>query len=213
MNTSSGSSLPAVRRMVLIGVITTISLAACSGGAAPTTPTSSGAGGGGATAAPSTAATGTGGGQAGTIDVCAAVTAADVAPLFSGPATATTEPGLAGGASGCSYASNQTDEGFTIEVVAGDQAAAFWSGNTPPQGQDDTIPLTGIGDKAMRAPGTADFVSLKNSTFCEAEVTYENPVTFHGLATPDASDNLPDDSATAFAEKIGQFCNKIFASQ
>ncbi len=202
----------AVSRLLVLGVVAALALSACSSGGAPSASASAGAGDGGPTAAPQTASTGTAGISAGAIDVCAVVTAADVASLFSGPAGATTEPGLVGGASGCSYASNQTDEGFTIEVVTGDQAAAYWSGNTPPQGQDDTIPLTGIGDKAMRAAGAADFVSLKGSIFCEAEVGSEDPDTFTGLATPDASDNVPDDSATAFAEKIGQLCNKIFAS-
>jgi hypothetical protein len=203
-----------IRGCLVLGVVASIALAACSGGGAPTAPASGGAGDGGPTAAPQTASTGTAGGPAGTIDVCAVVTVADVASLFSGPVTAKTEPGLVGTASGCQYISNQypDDESLTIEVVTGDQAASFWNGNVPPQGQD-AIPLTGVGDKAMRAAGAPDFVSLKGSIFCEAEAGSANTEIYSGLATPDASDNVPDDSATAFAQRMGALCNKVFASQ
>jgi hypothetical protein len=200
--------------MVLIAVLATMTLAACSGGGAASAPASAASGDGGATGAPQTAATGTAGGPAGTIDVCTVVTAADVASLFSGPVTAKTEPGLVGEASGCDYIANQypDDESLSIQVVSGDQATSFWTGNIPPQGTD-SIPLSGIGDKAARAAGAPDFVSLKGSIFCEAEAGSANTEIYTGLATPDASDNVPDDSATAFAQRMGALCNEIFASQ
>ncbi len=150
---------------------------------------------------------------AGAIDVCAVVTAADVAPLFSGAVTATAEQGLTGTASGCSYASTQTGEGIAMEVVTGDAASTYWSGNTPPSGNADTIPVAGIGDKAMRAPDGPDFVSIKGSVFCEIEDGSENPATFNGLPTPDANNTWAADAATAFAQKVGSLCNKVFASQ
>jgi hypothetical protein len=205
---------PSVIRSLVLGVSATILLAACSGGGAPGAPASGGAGGGGPTAAPQTASTGTAGAPAGPIDVCAVVTAADVAPFYSGPVTAQTEPGLTGEASGCHYIANQHpgNESLSIEVVAGDQAGSFWTGNIPPQGDDD-VPLTGVGDQAMRKAGSPDLVSIKGSIFCEAEAGSSNSEIYIGLATPDASHNVPDDSATAFAEKMGQLCNKIFASQ
>lgn len=203
-----------LHRTILLGVLTTMVLAACSGGAAPTAPASGGVGAGGPTAAPQTRSTGTAGAPVGAIDVCAVVTAADAAAVFTGPVTAKAEPGLVGSAAGCSYIATQDadGEGLSIEVIWGDQAAAYWTGNTPPQGQD-SIPLTGVGDKAMRGPGSPDLVSIKGSVFCEIEAGSGNTQIYAGLATPDASDNVPDDSATTFAEKIGQLCDRVFASQ
>jgi hypothetical protein len=202
-----------VRITASLAAVAIFGLGACSGGPAPI------ASGGSTTSGPdvtATAATASGGigGVAGAIDVCAVVTAADVASLFSGAVTAKTEPGLAGEASGCQYVATKfaDDESLSIEVVSGDQATSFWTGNIAPQGED-TIPLTGIGDQAARQPGTPDLVSIKGSIFCEGEAGSGNTEIYAGLATPDASDNVPDDSASAFAEKIGALCNKIFASQ
>ena len=197
---------------IVLGLVAALALAACSGGSAATTPAASGSVGGGSSATPQTPPAGSGGGSS-PVDVCAMVTAADVASLYSGPVTTRTEPGLVGEASGCEYISKQypDDESLTIEVVAGDLAATFWAGNIPPQGTD-SIPVSGIGDKAMRGPGAPDLVSIKGSVFCEVEAGSGNTEIYTGLATPDASDNVPDDSATAFAEKMGALCDKIFAA-
>jgi hypothetical protein len=199
------------RKTAGLAAVAILGLAACSG---DTAPRASGGEPGSGTAATATAATvsdGSGSG-AGAVDVCAVVTAADVASLYAGPVTAKTEPGLAGESSGCQYIATRFPdaESLSIEVVSGDQAAQFWTGNIPPQGED-SIPLGGIGDRAMRMPGTPDLVSIKGSIFCEAETGSANAEIYVGLATPNASDNVPDDSATAFAERIGALCNKIFA--
>jgi hypothetical protein len=206
------SLMKRARIVTSVAGVAILGLAGCSGGAAPTAP-ADGAVSGAVVTAPEGTATDSGG-STGVIDVCAVVTAADAAPLFSGPVTTKTEPGLVGQASGCDYISTRfpDDESLSIEVVLGDQAASFWTGNIAPQGED-TIPLTGIGDQAARQPGTPDLVSIKGSIFCEAETGSGNTEVYAGLATPDASDNIPDDAATAFAERIGALCNKIFASQ
>lgn len=203
-------------RSIVVGAALSMVLAACSGGGGATTPASNGTTSGGAS--PTAAASdgpASSPGAAGAVDVCAVVTPDDLAAIASGPMTASPEPGLVGTAAGCVYLSKQfpANEGLSIEVVTGDMAANFWNGNVPPGGTNDTIPLTGIGDKAMRAPGAPDFVSLKGSTFCEIEAGSANTQIYSGLASPDASDNVPDGSATAFAEKLGQLCNKIFASR
>jgi hypothetical protein len=204
MNASARRSPVTAPGRIVVGIVVSFAVAACSGGAAPTaTPAGAGpiATPGGAGTAP------------GVIDVCAAVTTARLASVFTGPVTATTEQGLTGTASGCQYVSKQfpDEEGLSIEVVTGDEAATFWTGNIPPQGQD-SIPLTGIGDEAMRAAGAPDFVSIKGSIFCEAEAGSGNTEVYAGLASPDPSDHVPEDAATAFAEKLGAVCNDVFAS-
>jgi len=144
----------------------------------------------------------------GVVDVCGIVTAADVEQLFPGTVTAAPEPT---NASGCSYVFAPEDQGLSIEAVTGDQAQMFWTGNVAPNGTD-TVALSGIGDKAMRAPGEPDLVALKGSTFCEVE-TNGAPELYQGLATPDPSDIVPDDTANAVAQKLGTLCDKIFAAR
>ncbi len=212
MNARTATNSTAAPRRLAVGLaaVATLVLAACSGSATPVPPAASPTGG----QSIAGATDGGGGLTAGVVDVCGIVTAADVAALYTGPATAKVEPGLAGETSGCDYIATQfpDDESVSIQVVSGDQASFFWAGNIPPQGDDD-IPLTGIGDQAMRAAGSPDLVSIKGTVFCEVEAGSGNTEIYADLATPDASDNLPDDAATAFAEKLGALCNKIFAGQ
>ena len=165
-------------------------------------------------AAPSTASmptAATGSDQAGgQIDVCAVVTAADVEALFAG--SSVTIATLPSGPSACSYSFQPEAEGFSIDTGTGDLAATLWTGNIPPQG-DHSIRLSGIGSQAMRAPGDPGFVSTSGSVFCEINTSVGATELYSGLATPDANDQVPDDAATAIAQKLGTLCNKIFASQ
>lgn len=201
--------------VLLPALMTVLTLAACGGTAASAPPPA-------ASPAPGVAGSSAPGGASssdavqagqGPIAVCQVVTAADVAPLFVKTVVATVEPSLVGEASGCSYrAPDSGHEPLSIEVVAGDQAAAYYAGNIAPAGEK-TVALSGIGDKAMRKPGYADFVSIKGTVFCEIEAGSSNSDQYVGLASPDASGNLPDESATAFAQKLGALCNKVFAGQ
>jgi hypothetical protein len=213
MNTATGkgSLVSHARITISLAAVAILGLAACAGGAAPNASGGDTTSGAVVTATAATGSDGIGSG-AGTIDVCAVVTAADVASLFSGPVTAKVEPDLVGAASGCQYVATKFPgrESLSIEVIAGDQAASFWTGSIPPQGEG-SIPISGIGDRAMRKPGTPDVVSIKGSIFCEAEAGSSNTGTYVGLASPDSSGNVPDDSASAFAERIGALCDKIFA--
>ncbi len=144
------------------------------------------------------------------IDVCAVVTAADVVALF--PGSSVTVSTLPSGTSACSYSFQPEGEGISIDTWTGDQAAMFWTGSIPPQG-DYSIQLSGIGSQAMRKPGYPDFASTSGSVFCEIDTSAGATELYSGLATPDAHDRVPDDVATAIAQKLGTLCNKIFASQ
>jgi hypothetical protein len=204
----------------LVVLVPVVLIAACSSGAGG--PAGPGSGGSAAATAPGAPAAsvvegstggGTGASDAGdggttVVDVCRLVTAADVAKVFPGSVTAAVEPT---NPSGCSYVFAPEDQGLTIEVVAGDQAQTFWTGNTGPQGSD-TIAVSGIGDQAMREPGNPDLVAIKGSTFCEVE---ENgaPELYQGMATPDPNDKISDDEANTIAQKFGSFCNLVFAAQ
>jgi hypothetical protein len=208
MNALTTSMSARALRQLLVGVALAMAMAACSSS------TGAGTGTGVTTTTGPVASTATGNEAAGVIDVCAAISPADLDTIFDGGATGTAEAGLTGMASGCSFVSKKfpDDEGIAIEVVTGPDAATFWTGNTTGANGDDTIPVSGIGDQAMRAPGTADFVSIKGSIFCEAETGSGNTEVYLGVVAPDASNNLPDDAANFFAQRVGKLCNDVFAN-
>ena len=139
------------------------------------------------------------------IDVCSIVSVADVQPLVRDPITARPRTDLTG-ASGCIFA---TAKDVTVDVttIEGSQAAAAWAGTDP----GPTV--AGIGDQAMREPGSAILSAIKGSIVCTVDINDPQAESYVGLASPDANGNIPDDSANAFAQKLGQLCNKIFAAQ
>lgn len=203
---------------------TVLLLAACGGGATvtgggnPGAPTQTAVGGG-----QTTPQAGSTGGSVTTIDVCAAVSATDVEAFMTKPMKAGLPPFDAQqpGFSTCEYtASDATAPAVNINaIVTGDPSAAamVYSGYGTVQGQPAAIALTGIGDKAMHAPGTLDMWSIKGPVLCN--ISIDDPASaivadYRGLATPgaDAQDNYPDDSMTAYDQQIGVLCNKLFAA-
>lgn len=199
----------AALRGIAGAALSVLVLAACSGGVTATPPAdgaSTPASGATTTVPQGTSDTG----AQGAIDVCQVITTADVEALFTGSSvTATTLPN---DPSACSYSFQPEDEGFDIMARTGDQAAMFWTGSIPPQG-DYSIALTGIGSQAMRQPGYPDFVSTSGAVFCEIDTSAGATELYSGTATPDTHDQVPDDAATAIAQKLGTLCSKIFAGQ
>lgn len=196
-------------------LVTVVVVAGCGEAATPTRP----AAGGGQTAP----VAGSSRGSVATIDVCAAVSATDVGAFMTKPVKAGPPPvdPLQPGFSTCQYtASDATAPAVDINaIVTGDPSAAavVYSGYQPVQGQPAAIALTGIGDKAMHAPGTLEMWSVKGSVLCS--ISIDDPASaivadYRGLATPgtDAQDNYPDDSMAAYDQQIGVLCNKVFAA-
>jgi hypothetical protein len=187
-------------------------VAAC-GGAGAAAGTVSGGGataasGGGATTAP----VGSAGGASGGLDVCQVVTQADVAPFFTSPMTAESDTSLSGETSGCVYQVSPHDglPPMQIQAVVGDQAAGAYAAFTG--GNEGALALSGIGDHAVRSPGSASFAAIKGSTFCTVELGSGNNAHYAGLPTADADGNLPDAGAEAYALRLGALCAKIFAA-
>jgi hypothetical protein len=193
------------RRVVILSAVAALAVAACAGGgSAPTsTPVS-------ATQGP--AAADTGGSGAGHLDVCQIVTQADVAPFFTGPMTAEEDTSQTGEYSQCFYQVTPHDglPPMQIYVVNGDQAAtalgSFSGGN------EGALPMSGIGDQAVRQPGQASFAAIKGSTFCSVQLGAGNSAHYAGLPAPGADGNLPDAAAAAYALRLAALCDKIWAA-
>lgn len=195
----------------VLGLATVAVLAGCGGTAAP-----SAEGAGPTAGAPGSAgaSTGTGvaGGGSGAFDVCQVVTQADVAPFFTGPITAEEDTSQSGEFSQCIYQVTPHDglAPMEIYVVRGDQAqiamGAFSGGN------EGALPFTGVGDQAVRQPGQASFAVIKGSTFCSVQLGSGNNAHYAALPAADASGNLPNAGAEAYARRLVTLCDKIFAA-
>jgi hypothetical protein len=195
----------AALRGIAAAALGVLLLAACSGGATTTPPAdgvSTPASDATTTVPQSTSDTG----AQGAIDVCHIVTVADVQPLVKEPVTATPRTDLVGQASGCTFRT-AADVIVDVTTVSGDQAATAWA-------EAETGPaVPGVGDQAMREPGSAIVDALKGTVMCSVDIGDQDASSYVGLATPDANGDLPDDSANAFAQKLGALCNLIFAAQ
>ena len=212
MNALAARSTSVIVRSLLLGLSVSIALAACSSGGAPSAPTSGGAGDGGPIAAPQTASNGTTG-PAGAIDVCAVVTAADAASVFTGPVTATTEPGLVGSAAGCDYVANQDRTPRACRSRSSGATRRRRTGPATSRPRARTASRSPASATRRCAPQGPPISSRSRApSSVRSRPGQGNTEIYTGLATPDASDNVPDDSATAFAEKMGQLCDRIFAS-
>lgn len=143
----------------------------------------------------------------GAIDVCAIVTVADVQPFVRDPVTASPRTDLTGEASGCEFAT-AADVNVEVTTVSGDQAATAWA-----EQADTGIALSGVGDQAVREPGSAIMWAIKGSVMCSVDISDSQASSYVGLASEDANGNIPDDSANSFSQKLGALCNKIFAAQ
>jgi hypothetical protein len=202
------------RRLASMPATMALLLAACgagatvTGGGNPGAPTQPAVGVG--QTAPATGPTGVG---AAAIDVCQVLGVADTQPLFTTTITATEDTSQTGDRSACSYQVNPHDghAPMTIEVVVGNQAStyveSFHGGNGGPY-----IDIPNVGDQAFRVAGQVELVALKGTTACSIQPGFDNSSHYAGLASPDSQGNIPDDSATAFVEKLVPLCEKIFAA-
>jgi hypothetical protein len=99
---------------------------------------------------------------------------------------------------------------MSIYVVSGDQGPIAFQGFTG--GNEEHVPLSGIGDQAVRTPGTPSFAAIKGSTLCSVQLGSGNSAHYAGLPSADAQGNLPDAGAEAYALRLGALCDKIWAA-
>ncbi len=194
------------KNVTSVSIIVAVCLAACSnggasapGGVSQAAPTATLAAAATLPASPNPA-------TGGAIDICSIVSVADVQPLVKDPITASPRSDLVGEASGCRYLT-VADVGVVVTAINGDQAALAWSQTE----QGPTV--SGVGDQAMREPGSAIVSAIKENVFCSVDISELNDSAYVGLSPEDANGNTPDDSAGPFAQKLGALCDKIFAAQ
>ena len=130
---------------------------------------------------------------------CDVITTADMAGILVTPATRKDGPDLGA----CKY-QTATKGQVTINVAQGDGANFWWSLATTTQGAN--VPLAGVGDKALynAFAGGRPLIARKGNMTCFVDVV--------GYDNSDAMDSITRDRGEALAKKLGELCNKLFAS-
>ena len=142
-------------------------------------------------------------------NLCEKLSVADVQPFFKGPITKI---------EGCRFRTN-SGHGAQLQIMTGtsDSMIAHEAMTEKYKGKAG-IPLSGIGDKAIRQPGDVWVYAVKGGVFCAVQgghAAYGAPdaasVEMRGIDVADVrAGNIPDAKAQPVAQKLGALCNKLF---
>jgi len=92
---------------------------------------------------------------------------------------------------------------MTLSLRSGEEVEPFWKLTVTRNG-DRMIPLTGVGDAALRLPDGAEVMARKGSLSCQADLVGADVI----LARKSING-----SADVLAQKLGGLCNKLFAAR
>jgi hypothetical protein len=190
-------------------------IAGCSSVATTPPPSAAGGQGNSSPAAPSgqpVSPTDGAAGSGGFVDVCQVVTEADVAPFFTTAMNATSFTVQPGVESTCSYQVAPHDGLAPMQITEWVGPAAEAAFAAMQGGNNDEIPLPGIGDTAIRTPNLPEFGALKGSTFCQVSLGSGNSTHYVGLPSPDPSGLVPDAAALALVQRLEPLCVKLFSA-
>lgn len=181
-------------RMIPYWLVALCVLGACSRAASPTQ--------GGAATDPASAAaaqsSGDIGGNNASRNPCEVITAADLAAIIVVPVThasSDSAPSL------CIYESKSHAK-VTIGEAHGDEVKFAWTLATTTNAAN--VPVTGVGDEAMRDTTGTTLIARKGNQSCRVDVL--------GYDNSDAMDDISKDRGDVLAKKLGALCNKLFAS-
>ena len=141
--------------------------------------------------------------------LCEKLTVADVQPFFKGPVKKI---------EGCRFRTSG-GHGAQLQILTGTSDSMFArEAMTEKYKGKPGVPLSGIGDKAIRQPGDVWVYAVKGGVFCAVQgghAAYGAPdaasVEMRGIDVADVrAGNIPDAKAQPIAQKLGALCNKIF---
>lgn len=150
-------------------------------------------------------------------NVCAQLTKADVAPFFKVPiATVLPRENLSGPIAGCSYDTAVGRSGIDVTVVIGPQAQQVYAANATDDGKP-AIPITGLGDKAVRRANDVWITAIKGDVMCSVSGKHGSPGArgtgeIVGLEQYDTNDDVPDAIAQPVAQRLATLCQKFFSA-
>jgi hypothetical protein len=144
-------------------------------------------------------------------DPCEKLSVAVVQPFFTAPITMRTkdEPKSDSSAE-CFFDTAEGESEFQFYTATGQLADTFYDGNLKQDGVP-SVPLSGVGDKAVREPKDIWVYAKKGQVFCMIHGDRHTRSQVRGLRKyADAA--VPDDVAKRFAQQLGTLCNKLFGS-
>ena len=160
---------------------------------------------------PNSVAANSGGGGAYAYDPCVKLTAALVQPFFTAPIKLRQKDEPKSDTSAeCFFDTADGESEFQVYTATGDLADIFYNGNLKQDGVP-SVPISGVGDKAVREPHDIWVYARKGAVFCMIHGDMHTRSQVRGLQKF-ADKPVPDALATQYAQQLGTLCNRLFGS-
>jgi len=149
---------------------------------------------------------------------CDKLSVADVQPFFNTPIKKIADPPSSAPAQDCKFETVDGIQGIQISTIVGSMVKAF-TAKPPTDDGKPGIPLSGIGDSAIRESNDIWVYAMKNGVFCmihgdhAGENAQGSVEEIRGLKISDSlGHTIPAATAQAVAQNLGTLCNKIWGS-
>jgi len=149
---------------------------------------------------------------------CEKLSVADVQPFFNTPIKKISDPPSDAPIQSCSFARLDGIEGIQITSVVGSMVGSFTAKPATDDGKPG-IPLSGIGDSAVRESKDIWVYAIRKGVFCmihgdhAGENAQGSVEEIRGLKRSDSiAGTIPAATAQAVAQTLRTYCNKIWGS-
>lgn len=144
-------------------------------------------------------------------DPCVKLSAALVQPFFTAPIKLKQKDEPKSDTSAeCFFDTADGESEFQVYTATGELAEMLYNGNLKQDGVP-SVPIAGVGDKAVRDPHDIWLYARKGSVFCMIHGDSHTRSQVRGL--PKFADKpIPDDLATRYAQQLGTLCNRLFGA-
>jgi hypothetical protein len=160
--------------------------------------------------APDSVATESGGGGVYAYDPCVKLSAALVQPFFTAPIKLRQKEQPSDSSAECFFDTADGESEFQVYTATGELADMFYNGNLKQDGVP-SVPISGVGDKAVREPHDIWVYARKGAVFCMIHGDRHTRSQVRGLQKL-ADKPVPDELATRYAQQLGTLCNRLFGS-
>ena len=156
-------------------------------------------------------ATDSGAGAVYAYDPCVKLNVALVQPFFTAPITLRRkdEPKSDSSAE-CFFDTADGESEFQVYTATGDLADMLYKENLKQDGVP-SVPISGVGDQAVREPRDIWVYARRAAVFCMIHGDLHTRSQVRGLRKY-ADKPIPDDLATRYAQQLGTLCNRLFGS-
>lgn len=144
-------------------------------------------------------------------DPCVKLTAAIVQPFFTAPIKVKQKDEPKSDTSAeCFFDTSDGESEFQVYTATGELADMLYNENLKQDGVP-SVPIAGVGDKAVRDPHDIWLYAHKGSVFCMIHGDSHTRSQVRGLQKF-ADKPIPEDLATRYAQQLGTLCNRLFGA-